>query len=101
MYFGSAFGVSTMGVRANRPAGTIQTVPHPLANGKGPRNTTMRYALATLVGILLLFAPLAALPAAGQDALTPGRASFDIRAFGATGDGRTLNTVAIRKAIGE
>ena len=36
---------------------------------------------------------------AGQQGPPIGRASFDIRSYGATGDGRTLNTAAIQKAI--
>ena len=44
---------------------------------------------------------LALLIGAKTDAAMPdaGKASFDVRAFGAVGDGKTLNTAAIQKAI--
>ena len=48
---------------------------------------------------VLLLAPLAALHTAGQERPVAGKASFDICSFGATGDGKTLNTAAIQKAI--
>ena len=48
---------------------------------------------------VLLLAPLAACHAAGQQVPAAGKTSFDIRAFGATGDGKTLNTAAIQKAV--
>jgi hypothetical protein len=48
---------------------------------------------------VLLLAPLAALHAAAQETPVTGQTAFDIRTFGATGDGKSLNTAAIQKAI--
>ena len=48
---------------------------------------------------VLLLAPLAALHTAGQETPVAGKAALDICSFGATGDGKTLNTAAIQKAI--
>lgn len=47
---------------------------------------------------ILLLAPLAA-RSAGLDASEAMHAVFDVRTFGAVGDGRTLNTAAIQKAV--
>ena len=52
----------------------------------------------TLV-IAFLLTPLATLPAADQEKPLAGQAAFDIRSFGAIGDGKTVNTAALQKAI--
>ncbi len=52
-----------------------------------------------LMVTVLLLAPLAALHTAGQETPVAGKAALDICSFGATGDGKTLNTAAIQKAI--
>ncbi len=53
------------------------------------------------LGLAGAAAPLAALAQSSQPAAHPGAAStlFDVRAFGATGDGKTLDTPAINQAI--
>ena len=62
-------------------------------------NLTTRHVLAAASAAYLLLTPPAAPQAVGGEASSPGKASFHIRSFGATGDGRTVNTAAVQKAI--
>ena len=61
------------------------------------KRPTMKYTLIIITTLLL--APLAVLHAADTKSPTRQVQSFDIRSYGAVGDGQTVNTSAILKAF--
>lgn len=58
-----------------------------------------RRQILGLSGVLAAGGALAGLPAAAQTAGRPGPHFFDVRAYGATGDGLTLDTAALNRTI--
>jgi polygalacturonase len=51
------------------------------------------------MGLMAAGGAMFALPAAAQKGAKPGARIFDVKEFGATGDGKTLDTVSINRAV--
>ena len=67
-----------------------------MSTEQNPRRDFLKLTGASLAGAGLVRAGQGAGPTAGTD---PVAGTFDVRAFGATGDGKTLDTPSINKAI--
>jgi len=71
----------------------MKSIHDPLHAGRDRRSVLANIAMAALL------APVLVRPAWGQAPIAGAGAVFDVRSFGATGDGKTIDSPAINRAI--